>query len=599
MKREYTNVKLPSEWRVGDYPQLYYYRLGPEAGEYAGYGLSVPKRLVNTNENQTLEDGRTVTTDKVILRATGHYTLKKKGAEKVLTAEEIVQALGACYKAEKAAPAAKKSAAQETQEASIPEELKALNGAFVDEELFSSDRGCVLQSKENDQFIIVGSDDYEYEMRDDDDGLFLKQEAIEEHCRAHRSGKKVFYDDFESAAQMLVGGESKAQSLLTEEEQRAIDAKYAALFEERDREYWDTIPTKEEFVKDHIREKNWAKYQSFKNDFAYEKSTPYPLRTNKQFVVWKFEYYDEKGNPRLKPAKMPYNAKSPEHRAQSNNPATWTDFETACKCARENKDVMGVGIMFARGLVGIDIDGCFDKATGKVSEMATEIIDGVNSYTEVSPSGTGVHILAFGEIPGRGMNNQSLGLEIYGTGRFFTLTGKLYENKFRVLRKKADTKTAIDSVIEKHFSYRQKFDAKPLEKIEPRFEDKELLDKISKGGIMGPRFERLRNALPPFILDEDKKPTTDVDRRYLRGDGTVDLSAIEGAFCKVLVFYGASPEQIDRIYRNEPLARDKWDRSCGSETYGQYCIRRAFAGQSKQYDAGYARQRKPVVADAE
>ena len=47
----------------------------------------------------------------------------------------------------------------------------------------------------------------------------------------------------------------------------------------------------------------------------------------------------------------------------------------------------------------------------------------LDSYTEASPSGTGVHVLVFGELPPGGGNKKGQ-VEMYGSGRYFTCTGQ-------------------------------------------------------------------------------------------------------------------------------------------------------------------------------
>jgi hypothetical protein len=95
--------------------------------------------------------------------------------------------------------------------------------------------------------------------------------------------------------------------------------------------------------------------------------------------------------------KVPYNPRS-GGRAKSDNPATWATHDEAQKWARTQRDA-GIGVMLGPindtvgALCGIDLDTCRDKATGKIDPWAQEIIDRFSSYTEISPSGTGAHVL--------------------------------------------------------------------------------------------------------------------------------------------------------------------------------------------------------------
>ena len=84
----------------------------------------------------------------------------------------------------------------------------------------------------------------------------------------------------------------------------------------------------------------------------------------------------------------------------------------------------GIGFVFTPedDLCGVDLDGCLDPETGEIEPWAWEIIEELDSYTEISPSGTGVHILVRGELP-EGRNRKGR-FETYDRGRYFTVTGK-------------------------------------------------------------------------------------------------------------------------------------------------------------------------------
>lgn len=84
-------------------------------------------------------------------------------------------------------------------------------------------------------------------------------------------------------------------------------------------------------------------------------------------------------------------------------------------------DGLGFALDPDEGIIGIDLDKCVD-ATGTVAPWARRIIEEIDSYTELSPSGTGIRILAFGGIPSGGRKRDNL--EIYDSGRFLTITGQ-------------------------------------------------------------------------------------------------------------------------------------------------------------------------------
>jgi len=106
--------------------------------------------------------------------------------------------------------------------------------------------------------------------------------------------------------------------------------------------------------------------------------------------------------------------------ASSTNPLTWTDFQTASK----SKEGQGLGfVLNGDGIVCIDLDHCFD---GKPNKEAQKLIDSLpNTYIEVSPSGTGLHVWGYATLEkGRRFSRNGLSVEIYPNGRYLTVTGQ-------------------------------------------------------------------------------------------------------------------------------------------------------------------------------
>jgi len=157
---------------------------------------------------------------------------------------------------------------------------------------------------------------------------------------------------------------------------------------------------------------------------------PQELKALPQWVLWRREV--RKG----KPTKVPY---TPYNTLASTiDPQTWSSFEII-RTAYARGGYDGLGFVFVRelGLTAIDLDHCRDSSTGEIDEWALNIIRKFNSYTEVSPSGEGVHILVKGSLPagviGKKKNLKGKGyrplaaIEMYSGGRYFTMTGDSYE----------------------------------------------------------------------------------------------------------------------------------------------------------------------------
>lgn len=150
----------------------------------------------------------------------------------------------------------------------------------------------------------------------------------------------------------------------------------------------------------------------------YEK-IPLELKQLPHWVGWKYMQRPGEDHKR----KVPINAMDGQP-AKSNDPTTWCDFDTAC-LGKERFGLDGIGFMFSGdGIFGIDIDHCYDPETQELDPAAAEIIETVQSYTELSPSGTGIHILCKGVLP-EGRKRRGA-VEMYSTLRYFTVTGNQF-----------------------------------------------------------------------------------------------------------------------------------------------------------------------------
>lgn len=148
---------------------------------------------------------------------------------------------------------------------------------------------------------------------------------------------------------------------------------------------------------------------------------PQAMRERRQWLVWRFERYDGDKKPR----KVPYYLSGRKRRGEQGS-----DDDRAELCgwnealqALERRPWDGVGFAFlpGDGLVGIDIDGAVDD-DGVVSERCQAIVEACASYTELSPSGRGVHIIVEGTT--ETFKDNRIGLEVFCGRQFFTCTGR-------------------------------------------------------------------------------------------------------------------------------------------------------------------------------
>jgi putative DNA primase/helicase len=168
---------------------------------------------------------------------------------------------------------------------------------------------------------------------------------------------------------------------------------------------------------------------------------PIELKNTPHWILWRKETRDGK------PTKVPYQING--EMAQSNNKRTWSTFPTIIKFF-EQGGYDGIGFMFSKDdpFVGIDIDHCVNE--GALTELAEDVIETVKSYTEYSPSGEGIHIIAKGKLPlqgpGTGRKNPTLGLEVYRHGRYFTFTGNSLGD-VQIVDRTEELKTLFDKYL--------------------------------------------------------------------------------------------------------------------------------------------------------
>jgi AAA domain len=146
---------------------------------------------------------------------------------------------------------------------------------------------------------------------------------------------------------------------------------------------------------------------------------PTDLKALRRWAPWKAIWNEERG----KWDKVPYRPEG--YGLSSMQPDRWVSFEEAVRAFDTGAGkYSGVGLVLTgmTDVVGIDLDRCITD--GQIAPWAQEIIDSVDSYTELSPSGTGLRILARGSIP-EDVQDNTVGIEVYNghKGRFLTVTG--------------------------------------------------------------------------------------------------------------------------------------------------------------------------------
>ena len=189
-------------------------------------------------------------------------------------------------------------------------------------------------------------------------------------------------------------------------------------------------------------EKPWADLPAYRAE--YRARCPVPaavlpdLSVRKQWLVWRYEPGE---TPEKKPRKMPYYAAGGRRfggQGTDDDRARLVDFAAAAQAVGTGFDGVGFAFLPGDGLIGIDLDGML--VDGVPNERCAAIIAACGSYTEVSPSGTGVHIFALREhVEGlRSFKSNAAGVECFVGAQFFTFTGAAYPGAPFVLHPLAD-----------------------------------------------------------------------------------------------------------------------------------------------------------------
>jgi len=252
---------------------------------------------------------------------------------------------------------------------------------------------------------------------------------------------------------------------------------------------------------------------------------PAKLKEFNSWVCWKSF---PRGNGKF--GKKPINPVTGDA-ASVTDPGTWASVSEAIT-AIEKFNADGIGFVFTQddSLVGIDLDDCRNSKTGEMEVWAEKIISNVESYTEISPSGKGVHIIANGQLPGKGVRKENL--EIYDRERFFTVTGDTIPEMPIEVMGKAFAVTAI---------YESLLPAKSeLPKDQIVSSDEKVIRKASHAAN-GESFHALWGG------DTSGYPSQ---------------SEADIALCQMLAFWtDKDPARIDNLFRQSGLYREKWERS--------------------------------------
>lgn len=276
------------------------------------------------------------------------------------------------------------------------------------------------------------------------------------------------------------------------------------------------------------------------------KSIPGNLKQYSSWVCWKKERRGERMT------KVPVCARSGKL-AETNNPDTWSSYDEALSFFQNssNSGCSGIGFVFSADdpFTGIDLDDCIDEH-GNVADFALEIVKRFDSYTEVSPSGKGLHIIVEGKLPPGGRKKEHI--EMYDEKRFFTFTGDPLNGVVKDIAPRQDELTAFHTEV-----FGKQRDSPQSRIPSAHHQDAPELLERSFSFKNGEKYKRL-----------------------FQGDwtGYPSQSEAELAFCCHCAWlFDKNMHDIDACYRDSGLYRPKWDEkhSGDGRTYGEMTIQEA------------------------
>lgn len=297
---------------------------------------------------------------------------------------------------------------------------------------------------------------------------------------------------------------------------------------------------------------------------------PASMRRASRWINWKaMEKTKKSGETYLD--KCPRRPADPSRMASSTNPQTWAGFDTAVAAYR-TKAMSGIGFALCEGWLGVDLDAVIDPETNELEPAAKEIVSRLNTYTEVSPSGTGLKCFLRGHVPESSKGTaDGMDVEVYGTeelkgGRYFTVTGQRWQG----------TPAEVAEADEEQMA-----------------EVMRLFSQIKENRAAKAKKKPGTSVAAPPAADASDEELIDVGHRVCSTfaslwDGSSaayegDDSRADLALASHLAFLAGpgSSQRVRRLMETSKLKRDKWSEH---RSYLDRTIEKAFDGTGKFFD---------------
>jgi hypothetical protein len=290
---------------------------------------------------------------------------------------------------------------------------------------------------------------------------------------------------------------------------------------------------------------------------------PEELKKFYQWLLWRYEIVDGRKT------KVPYQTN--EVKASTTNAATWNSYDAVIK-AYSTGIFCGIGFVVASSdeFCGVDLDHCRNSGTGEIEQWAKDIVNILDSYTEITPSMEGIRVWLKAKLPTGG--NRKGNIEIYDCARYFTITGNHLEGTPDTIEEHQEQLNQLHASI---FPPEQKENRGSGHKSSIDLADTELIAK-AMNAHNGDKFRQLWSG-------------------DTSGHGGDD-SAADLALCSRLAFWtGNNESRIDSLFRKSRLYRDKWDR----QDYRERTINKAIEGNNEVYDPKSHKPTQTTSADVD
>lgn len=280
---------------------------------------------------------------------------------------------------------------------------------------------------------------------------------------------------------------------------------------------------------------------------------PQRIKNEPRFCCYK---YAERNGRNIK---VPYDPIT-GRRAKTDHRDNFRDYDTVLANVWKYD---GIGFLVGADISFLDLDNCFTES-GLLKPWAEDIANYFGGcYMEKSPSGNGLRIAFVGfkyDKKRYYINNQQLGLEVYISGssnRYVTLTGNVYRQG-DVLEKAA----ALQGILDKYMKRKTLMREPVVVEGHSYLSNDSVIEKATTS-VNGEKFKALWQG----------------DTSAYPSQSEADL-----ALCSLLAFWcGGEIEQIDELFRESGLMREKWDRTQSGSTYGMLTIKKALSGMSDFY----------------